>query len=136
MTTFCWLEYFTNTWIVQEVFLTPEVHSAIYGDVGIAWVDLKDILLTCIKKLGNKLAQSSVIPFIQTSIHHPRTADSSGVLGFVPKFAKTKCSDPRDHVFALHSLWDSGTFPIRVDYYLSNFSLSIKLASQLLTPGA
>ena len=122
MTTFCWLEYFTRTWIVQEVFLAPEVHTAIYGDVGIAWVDLKHILLTCIEMLGKNLAQSSVIPFIQTSIHHPHTADSSSVLGFIAKFAKTKCSNPRDHVLTLHSLWDSGIFPIRVDYYLSNLA--------------
>lgn len=132
--TFCYLEYFTRTWIVQEVFLAPEVHTAIYGDIGIAWVDLKHIVLTCIEMPENRLSQSPVIPFIQTSIYHPSTADSGSVSALIAKFAKTKCSDPRDHVFAFHSLWDSGRFPIRVDYNLSCLALFLKLASWLLAP--
>ena len=131
--TFCYLEYFTRTWIVQEVFLAPEVHTAIYGDISIAWVDLKHIVLACIKMPGSRLSQSPVTPFIQTSIYHPYTADSGSVFGIITKFAETECSDPRDHVFALHSLWDSSTFPIQVDYNLSSFSLFLKLASWLLT---
>ena len=46
--TFCYLEYFTRTWIVPEAFLAPELHTAIYGDINVAWVDLKHIILTCI----------------------------------------------------------------------------------------
>ena len=84
--------------------------------------------------LPNKLSQSPVGAFVQTSIYYPHTADSSSVFALIAKFAKTKCSDPRDHVFALHSLWDSGRFPIRVDYNLSSFALFLKLASWLLAP--
>lgn len=131
--TFCHLKYFTRTWIVQEVLLAPTVHTAIYGDINVAWVDLKHIVLTCIKMIRNELFQSPVLPFFQTSIDHPQTADTSSVLALITKFEKTKCSDPRDHVFALHSLWDSGTFPIRVDYNLSSFALFLKFASWLLT---
>ena len=134
--TFCHLKYFTRTWIVQEVLLAPTVHTAIYGDISVAWVDLKQIILTCIEMLQEKLFQSPVVPFIQTSIDYPRTADPSSVLALITKFQKTNCSDPRDHVFALHSLWGSGTFPIRVDYNLSTFTLLLKLASWLLTSGA
>ena len=56
------------------------------------------------------------------------------MFALIAKFAKLKCSDPRDHVFALHSLWDNGTSPIRVGYSLSSFALFFKLASWLLTP--
>lgn len=114
--------------------LAPTFHTAIYGDISVAWADLKHIILTCIKMLQNELCQSPVVPFIQTSIDHPRIADPNSVLALITKFQKTKCSDPRDHVFALHSLWDSGTFPIRVNYNLSSFALFLKLASWLLTP--
>ena len=58
VTAFCHLEYFTRTWIVQEVLLAPTVHIAIYEDVGVAWVDLKHIILTCIEMLQNDLFQS------------------------------------------------------------------------------
>ena len=84
---------------------------------------------------NNPVQQSPVVPFTQTSIDYPRIPDPSSVLALITKFEKTNCSDPRDHVFALHSLWDSGTFPIRVDYNLSSFALFLKVASWLLTSG-
>ena len=130
---FCHIAYFTRTWIIQEVFLATRVHTAMYGDINVAWVDLKHAILTCIKLPGYQLFESPVVPFVQPSIYHPHTADSSSILALITKFGKTKCSDPRDHVFALQSLWDSGTFQIRVDYNLSSFSLFLKLASRLLT---
>ena len=49
--TFGALEYFTRTWIVPEVFLAQEVHTAVYGDINIAWVDLKRTILTCTQML-------------------------------------------------------------------------------------
>ena len=132
---FCGLEYFSRTWIVPEVFLAPAVHMAIYEDVSVAWVDLKDTILTCFKILHlDKLYGSPVAAFVQNPISYPLTSDPSSVFALIAKFAKTKCSDPRDHVFALHSLWDNGTSPIQVDYNVSSFALFFKLASWLLTP--
>ena len=132
--TFGDLEYFTRTWIVPEVFLAQEVHTAVYGDINIAWVDLKRTILTCIEMLPRVSSRPKVAAFFQAPIDYPHPADPDSVFALIAKFAKTKCSDPRDHVFALHSLWDNGTLPIRVDYNLSSFALLFKLASWLLTP--
>ena len=132
---FCWLEYFTRTWIVPEVFLAPAVHTAIYGDVSVAWVDLKHTILTCFKILHmDELYWSPVAAFLQAPISYPHASDYSSVFALIAKFSNTGCSDPRDHVFALHSLWDNGTSPIRVDYNLSSFALFFKLAIWLLAP--
>ena len=135
VTAFCCLEYFTRTWIEPEVFLAPAVHTAIYGDVNVAWADLNHTILTFLKLLSkDELYWSPVGAFVQTPIPYPHAADPSSVFALIVKFAKTKCSDPRDHVFALQSLWDNDTFPIGVDYNLSSFALFFKLASWLLTP--
>ena len=136
--TFCNIEYFNRTWIVQEVFLATGIHTAIYGDISLDWVDLKLVILTCTnwtftKSAGREL--SKVLPFVQASIYQSNTADSSSIFTLITKFAKTKCSDPRDHVFALRMLWDNGKFPIEVDYSLSSLSLFLKLTSLLLTSG-
>ena len=104
--------------------------------MNIPWIDLKDVVLAYMKQPeGSRgtLSRSPLFPFIQPAIYDPHRTESSSILALITQFAKTKCSDPRDHVFALQSLWDSGKFPIRVDYNLSSFSLFIKLASQLLT---
>ena len=135
VTAFCCLEYFTRTWIVSEVFLAPAVHTAIYGDINVAWADLNPIILRCLKILSkDELYWSPLGAFVQTLIPYPHAADPSSVFALIVKFAKTKCSDPRDHVFALQPLWDNDTFPIGVDYNLSSFALFFKLASWLLTP--
>ena len=135
VTAFCCLEYFTRTWIVPEVFLAPAFHTAFYGDVSVAWVDLKHTLLTCFKILHkDELYGSPVAAFVQTPISYPHAPDCSSVFALIAKFSNTGCSDHRDHVFALYSLWDSGRFPIRVDYSLSCFALFLKLASWLLAP--
>ena len=133
MRTFCYIEYFIRTWIVQEVLFATKAHTAIYGDIYILWVDLKQIILTCFKLIRESLSQSPVVTSVQPSIYHPHTADSNGISALITMFARKKCSDPRDHVFALHSLWDSGAFPIRVDYNLSRCTLLVKLTSRLPT---
>ena len=135
VTAFCCLEYFTRTWIVPEVFLAPAVHTAIYGDINVPWADLNHAVLNCLRIIHkDELYWSPVGAFIQTFLPYPQAADPSSIFALIVKFAKTKCSDPRDHVFALQSLWDNDTFPIGVDYNLSSFALFFKLASWLLTP--
>lgn len=121
---FCRAEYFSRTWICQEVILPTGLHVALCGSTSMEWRALRSILTVMIKELPYDTTGSLRNSGIASLSQHLATVYSESVFGHGPealatlikRFAGFKCYDPRDHIYALGSLWYSKDSPIQPDY--------------------
>lgn len=120
---FCHLKYFKRTWIVQEVLLSRHAHVAMYGNVSLDWNDLKATTLTSVNQLSNKLEKGPAMPFLDLSIPASGLSEREAAIELINRFGQTECSDPRDHIFALRTLWDNSVNSLDVDYGVSRVAL-------------
>lgn len=121
---FCRTEYFSRTWICQEVILPTGLHLAHCGRTSMEWNDLRSVLTVMIKELPYSITGSLRTSGPAQLSHKLITDDHGHAFGqgpqaleaLIKRFAGFKCYDPRDHIYALGSLWDSKQSPTQPDY--------------------
>lgn len=97
--------YFRRLWIIQEIFLSPEVR-VLCGKIWISWSSLTEAL--CIesdkREFGDSLFHSHCSNFKEAVTKDIWDKGSLSLLDCLRLFAHHKCEDPRDKVYGLMGL--------------------------------
>ena len=108
---------------MQEVLLSRHAHVAMYGNVSLDWNDLKATTLTSVNQLSNSLENGPAMPFLDLSIPASGLSEREAAIELINRFGQTECSDLRDHIFALRTVWDNSVYSVDVDYGVSRIAL-------------
>ena len=130
----CARHYWLRTWIVPEILLARCIYILCGNDV-ISWADMQefyDFLTAEMLFEPDILMALHDIPLARLDppfIHDESLKRWSGGNGIIQRYAHTKCSDARDHIYAFLPLadWPAVLEPLKADYSKPEFQLVIDI---------
>lgn len=145
--TFFQLPYFQRLWIVQEIVFNLTI-TLICGKTELSWIRLTVVLLAhksrqFIQLLGENddVASTAAITRVTElwKLHGLSQGQLTGIrrnnhniLDLVSRFGEYGCTDPRDRIFALHSMARANGARVIIDYGLDTYSTYRNFALALL----